>query len=151
MARAGLCDLDESIVTQRSACAKHRHTYEKFWSPSLQHFKGVLVGATKRQRADTQSNLKWLKPYTQMYGVLIQVGSDAYMYCNFLTHILLHDIGVETFHCFFFKIVYFSLRFLYGRVFRVARRSGRLFSSPVLLSLFMSCWLTALFLPLPDK
>ena len=35
-----------------------------------------------------------------MYGVLIQVGSDASMYCDFLTHILLHNIGVETFHRF---------------------------------------------------
>ena len=64
---------------------------------------------------DTQRILKWLKPYTQIYGVLVQVGSDAYMHCNFLTLILLHNIGVKTFHRFFFKIVNF--RFLYGRVF----------------------------------
>ena len=69
---------------------------------SIQHFRGILVGARKGQRAKTQWILKWLKPHTQMYGVLIQVGSDAYMYGNFLTHILLHNIGVETFHCFFF-------------------------------------------------
>ena len=74
---------------------------------NIQHFIGVLVvGARNGQRADTQWNLKWLKPYTQMYGVLIQVrewvGSDAHMYCNFLTHILLHNMGVEKFHGFFF-------------------------------------------------
>ena len=80
---------------------------------SIQHFKGILVGARKGQGADTQRILKWLKPYTQIKGVLIQVGSDTYMYCNFLTQILLHNIGVETF-LFFVKIVYFSLRFLYG-------------------------------------
>ena len=67
-------------------------------SRKCQHFRGVLVGARKGQRADTQLILKWLKSYTQMHGVLIQVGSDPYMYCNFLTHILLHHIGVETFH-----------------------------------------------------
>ena len=32
---------------------------------------------------------------------------------------------------FYVKIVYLSFRFLYGRVFLVVRRSGRLFSSPV--------------------
>ena len=61
-------------------------------------------------------NLEWLKPYTQMYGVLIQVGSDAYMYCNFLTHSLLHNVGVKTFIVYFFKIVYLSLKFL-GKFF----------------------------------
>ena len=35
-----------------------------------------------------------------MYGVLIQVGSDAFMHRNFLTHFLLHNIDVETFHGF---------------------------------------------------
>ena len=67
---------------------------------SIQHFKGILVGAREGQGADTQRILKWLKPYTQIKGVLIQVGSDTYMYCNFLTQILLHNIGVETFHLF---------------------------------------------------
>ena len=66
---------------------------------NIQHFMGVLAGARKGQRAGTQRILQWLKLYTQ-------IGSDAYMYCNFLTHILLHKIGVETFHrffCFFFQ------------------------------------------------
>ena len=36
----------------------------------------------------------------------------------------------ETF-VFFAKMFYFSLKFLYGRVFLVVRRSGRFFSSPV--------------------
>ena len=139
--RAGRCDLDESIVTQMSACAQAQaHIQYEHWGLSsgvpeqpvnIQHFIGVLVvGARNGQRADTQWNLKWLKPYTQMYGVLIQVrewvGSDAHMYCNFLTHILLHNMGVEKFHGFFLIV---SLRFLYGRVLLVVRRSGRLFSS----------------------
>ena len=33
LARAGLFDLDESLVAQMSACTKHRHTYGTFWRP----------------------------------------------------------------------------------------------------------------------
>ena len=33
----------------------------------------ITEGARNGQRADTQLILKWQKPYTQMYGVLIQV------------------------------------------------------------------------------
>ena len=64
---------------------------------NIQYFMGVLVGARNGQRI-----LKSLKSYTQMYGDLIQVSSDAYMCCNFLTHILLHT-KYETFHRFFSK------------------------------------------------
>ena len=49
-------------------------------------------------------------------------------------------VGVETFHrVSFFKIVYLSLRFLYGRVFLVVRRSGKLFSCPYDLTEACSC------------
>ena len=66
--------------------------------------EGWLAGKSQKGAKSRYSvNLGWLKPYTQMYGVLIQVGSDAYMYCNFLTHILLHNIGVKTFIVFFFQ------------------------------------------------
>jgi len=33
LARAGLFDLDESLVAQMSVCAKHRYTYGTFWRP----------------------------------------------------------------------------------------------------------------------
>jgi len=33
LARAGLFDLDESVIAQMSVCAKHRHTYGEFCRP----------------------------------------------------------------------------------------------------------------------
>ena len=33
LVRGGLFDLDETLVAQMSVCAKHRHTYGKFWRP----------------------------------------------------------------------------------------------------------------------
>ena len=58
LATAGLFDLDESLVAQMSVCAKHRHTYGKFWRPrtACQYpVHQVHPGRRKKgQRADIQ-------------------------------------------------------------------------------------------------
>ena len=108
LARAGLFDLDESVIAQMSVCAKHRHTYGKQSGDpeqpvSIQHIKGVLVGARKGQRADIQWILKWLKLYIKCMVFLfksVQVGTTN---SDFLTHLLLHTTGVKTFYRFSFQ------------------------------------------------
>lgn len=70
---------------------------------SIQHIKGVLVGARKGQRADIQWILKWLKLYIKCMVFLfksVQVGTTN---SDFLTHLLLHTTGVKTFYRFSFQ------------------------------------------------
>ena len=78
-------------------------------------------------------NSKSHQSHISNHGVVVQVGSDAYnKKGNFLTHLLLHNMGVKIFHVFvFFKIAYLSFRLLHVIVFLVVRRSRMLFGSPV--------------------
>ena len=55
LARAGLCDLDESILMQMSACAKHRHTYEEFWRPRTACQYPALQGCPGRSQKEAKS------------------------------------------------------------------------------------------------
>ena len=82
LARAGLFDLDESRVAQMSVCAKHRHTYGKFWRPrtACQYpaHQGRLGRSQKGAKGRYSVNLEMAKAIYQMYGVLVQVGSGTY-------------------------------------------------------------------------
>ena len=65
LARAGLFDVQDSVMAKMLVCAKHRHTYGNFW----------------RQRSACQypthpgSNSKGAKAISKMYVVLVHVGS----------------------------------------------------------------------------
>jgi len=82
LARAGLFDLDESRVAQMSVCAKHRHTYGKFWRPrtACQYpaHQGRLGRSQKGAKSRYSVNLEMAKAIYQMYGVFVQVGSGTY-------------------------------------------------------------------------
>ena len=82
LARAGLFDLDESLVAQMFVCAKHRHTYGKFWRPRTACQYPAHQGRPGRSHKGAKSrysvNLEMAKAIYQMYGVLVQVGSGAY-------------------------------------------------------------------------
>ena len=90
LARAGLFDLDESRVAQMSVCAKHRHTYGKFWRPrtACQYpaHQGRLGRSQKGAKSRYSVNLEMAKAIYQMYGVLIQSVQVRTTNCNFLTH-----------------------------------------------------------------
>ena len=81
-ARAGLFDLDESLVAQMSVCAKHRHTYGKLWRPRTACQYPAHQGHPDRSQRGAKSryavNLEMAKAIYKMYGVLVQVGSGAY-------------------------------------------------------------------------
>ena len=82
LARAGLFNLDESVVSQMSVCAKHRHTYGKFWRPrtTCQYpaHQGRPGWSQRGAKSRYSVNLEMAKAIYQMYGVLVQVGSGAY-------------------------------------------------------------------------
>ena len=81
LARAGLFDLDESVVAQMVVCAKHRHTYRKFWRPRTACQYPVHKGWPGRNQKGAQSrysvSLEMSKAIYRMHGVLVQVGSGA--------------------------------------------------------------------------
>jgi len=82
LARAGLFDFDESRVAQMSVCAKHRHTYGKFWRPRTACQYPAHQGRPGRSQKGAKSrcsvNLEMAKAIYQMYGVLVQVGLGVY-------------------------------------------------------------------------
>ena len=82
LARAGLFYLDEPVVAEMSVCAKHRHTYGKFWRPRTACQYPAHQGLPGRSQRGAKSrysvNLEIAKAIYQMYGVLVQVGSGAY-------------------------------------------------------------------------
>ena len=118
---------------------------------NIQHIKAVLDGAREGQKADIQWTLKWLKPYIKCMMFLFKSLQVRTTNLNLLSHYftpMLHNTGVNTFHCFLFRIVYLSFRFLFGIVFffRVEAEGN----SHLLSDLLVSCRLTAPFLLLPD-
>ncbi|KAJ7392889.1 hypothetical protein OS493_010550 [Desmophyllum pertusum] len=70
--------LDESVVEQMSVCAKHRHTYGKFWHPRTSCQYPAHQGRPGRSQKSRYSvNMEMAKSIIQrMYGVLVQVGSE---------------------------------------------------------------------------
>ena len=82
LARTGLFYLDEPVVAEMSVCAKHRHTYGKFWRPRTACQYPAHQGRPGRSQRGATSrysvNLEMAKAIYQMYGVLVQVGSGAY-------------------------------------------------------------------------
>ena len=82
LARASLFYLDEPVVAEMSVCAKHRHTYGKFWRPRTACQYPAHQGRPGRSQRGAKSrysvNLEMAKAIYQMYGVLVQVGSGAY-------------------------------------------------------------------------
>ena len=87
---------------------------------NIQHIKAVLDGAREGQKADIQWTLKWLKPYIKCMMFLFKSLQVRTTNLNLLSHYftpMLHNTGVNTFHCFLFRIVYLSFRFLFGIVF----------------------------------
>ena len=103
LARAGLFDLDESLVAQMSVCAKHRHTYGKFWRPraACQYpaHRGRPGRSQKRAKSRYSVNLEMAKAIKCMV-FLFKSAQVRTTNCNFLTHLLLHNTGVKTFHRF---------------------------------------------------
>ena len=81
LARAGLFDLDESVVANMWICAKHRHTYGKCWRPiaSCQYpaHRGRAGKSQKRAKSRYSVNLEMAKAIHRMFGVLVQVGAGA--------------------------------------------------------------------------
>lgn len=81
LARAGLFDLDESVVAQMVVCAKHRHTYGKFWRPRTACQYPVHKGRSGKNQKGAKSrysvSLEMSKAIYRMHGVLVQVGSGA--------------------------------------------------------------------------
>lgn len=76
LARAGIFDLVDSVIGSMFVCAKHRHTYGKYWRsktywqyPSYQRRLGRGQGVKSR--------------YSINLGVLVCVGSGAYLYSFF--------------------------------------------------------------------
>ena len=81
LARAGLFDLDESVVANMSVCAKHRHIYGKFWRPRTACQYPAHQGRPGKNQKGANSrysvNLEMCKVIHRMYGGLVQVGSGA--------------------------------------------------------------------------
>ena len=81
LARAGLFDLDESVVAQMVVCAKHRHTYGKFWRLRTACQYPVNKGRSGKNQKGAKSrysvSLEMSKAIYRMHGVLVQVGSGA--------------------------------------------------------------------------
>ena len=76
LARDGFFDLEESVVTEMWVCAKHRHTYGKFWRPRTACQYPAHPGSDHKGAKSRYSvNLEMSKAISRMYGVLIQVGS----------------------------------------------------------------------------
>lgn len=82
LARAGIFDLEDSVIGSMFVCAKHRHTYGKYWRsktycqyPSHQGRPGRGQGVKSRYSI----NLDMAKAIYHMYGVLVCVGSGAYL------------------------------------------------------------------------
>ena len=103
LARAGLFDLDKSLVAQMSVCAKHRHTYGKFWQPRTACQYPAHQGRPGRSQKGAKSR------YSVNLGMAKAIKSIVFLFksvqvrttnCNFLTHLLLHNTGVKTFHRF---------------------------------------------------
>ena len=82
LARAGFFDLEESVVGKMTVCAKHRHTYGKFWRPKTACQYPAHQGRPRRNQQGAKSrysiNLEMSKAIQQMYGVFVQVGSGVY-------------------------------------------------------------------------
>ena len=95
LARAGLFDLEETVVEQMSVCAKHRHTFGKFWRPKTACQYPAHQGRPGRNQKGAKSrysvNLQMSKAIQQMYGVLVQIGSGAYMVVTSLCLFSYHD------------------------------------------------------------
>ena len=83
LARAGLFDLEQTVVEQMSVCAKHRHTLGKFWRPRTACQYPAHQGRPGRSQKGAKSRysvtLEMSKAIHQMYGVLVQIGSGAYI------------------------------------------------------------------------
>ena len=83
LARAGLFDLEQTVVEQMSVCAKHRHTLGKFWRPRTACQYPAHQGRPGRSQKGAKSRysvtLEMSKAIYQMYGVLVQIGSGAYI------------------------------------------------------------------------
>ena len=79
LARAGFFDLDESVIAKMTVCAKHRHSYGKFWRPRTSCLYPSHQGRPRRGQQGAKSwrsvNLNMSKAIYKMYGVLVQVGS----------------------------------------------------------------------------
>ena len=75
--------LEQTVVEQMSVCAKHRHTLGKFWRPRTACQYPAHQGRPGRSQKGTKSrysvNLEMSKAIYQMYGVLVQIGSGAYI------------------------------------------------------------------------
>ena len=103
LARAGLFYLDESLVTQMSVCAKHRHTYRKFWQPRKACQYPAHQGRPGRSQKGAKSrysvDLEMAKAIKCMVFLFksVQVRTTN---CNLLTYLLLRNTGVKTFHRF---------------------------------------------------
>ena len=81
LARAGIFDLDESVVAQMVVCAKHRHTYGKFWRPRTACQYPVLKGRSGKNQKGAKRrysvSLEMSKAIYRMHSVLVQVESGA--------------------------------------------------------------------------
>ena len=79
LARAGLFDLDESVIAKMTVCAKHRHSYGKFWRQKTSCLYPSHQGRPRRGQQGARSrysvNFTMSKEIYKMYGVLVQVGS----------------------------------------------------------------------------
>ena len=76
LARAGLFDIDDSAMAKMLVCAKHRHTYGKFWRQrSACQYPTHPGSDSKGAKSRYSVNLEMSKAISKMYGVLVQVGS----------------------------------------------------------------------------
>ena len=77
LARAGMFDLDDSIVTDMKVCAKHRHNLGKFWRPSTACLYPTHQGrpGQKSSKSRYSVNLDMSKTIQRMFGILVPVGS----------------------------------------------------------------------------
>ena len=76
LARAGLFDIDDSVMAKMLVCAKHRHTYGKFWRQrSACQYPTHPGSDSKGAKSQYSVNLEMSKAISKMYGVLVQVDS----------------------------------------------------------------------------
>ena len=75
-ARARLFDKEDSVLAKMLVCAKHRHTYGKFWRQrSACQYPTHPGSDSKGAKSRYSVNLEMSKAISKMYGVLVQVGS----------------------------------------------------------------------------
>ena len=73
LARAGMFELDETVIENMKICAKHRHILGKCWRPSTACLYPAHQGGPGKRSSKSRYSVSL--DMSIMYGILVPVGS----------------------------------------------------------------------------